>query len=740
MTKMNAINVDVTQKTLATFGSQQNGVAATQPPPAVQPVPALPLHMAPQPSRGGTPQYATPPPPSYPLAHPSKYHPYTNGAVMPPQQTSQYSAQPPQAYAATQSAASVIPDALAAMPEEQRAMIMRFISMTPDQINQLPPAERASIMQLISIRAVNWPRGVADAMPPRPLQNLSSARAYPSDTQGLTPRTPHSRAGRAEEAFTEVELEQFGDDEYRTYSYAHQQSEPLLASSASTSFPPSGIRARGDEGQVKAGKAGPAERMVRWSIKNAWLWLGSLMAVVLFIMVVLSWKRPEALLRAIGEKNATVLGEGDPAPSIPSQEPPLNEEDLISYANYTQFPLRPVEYRAECDKLMGGFMPPHPYWWGTKDVLHHKNTDPGKYHLPEGERTETCSSTITYMLDGHVGLLADLALMAQAAALAREDVRARQPGPEPGCRAPPPEDLVACPRTARHWVINSRTALYHFGHGFFESFEDPYARQLNRLKPIYQQARQSLRQTIRPNAATAALIRSVRTELASLLPEPFQPALASSNDARPSTDPGRYVAVHIRRGDRFGLSWKYHGKHIPTEDYAQAASDTWSRLFLNSSAPTSKLPAPIVYLAFDDPSAQENFRAQLSVDTTFFSLAESKDGDLRALASPNAYVQKEFNALWEEERIKRTKGMIVDFAMVSGLWGWEDDVVPGAVVCGMASSVCRLSAVGYGWDRAFGHGFVDHVEGDIDEEHNRWVEIDEKGVVEPVWQPFEVFN
>lgn len=54
---------------------------------------------------------------------------------------------------------------------------------------------------------------------------------------------------------------------------------------------------------------------------------------------------------------------------------------------------------------------------GPLDVLHHDEAP--DYQLPEGE-TAVCSATITYMLDGSVGLLADLALMAQVAALARE--------------------------------------------------------------------------------------------------------------------------------------------------------------------------------------------------------------------------------------------------------------------------------------------------------------------------------
>lgn len=43
-----------------------------------------------------------------------------------------------------------------------------------------------------------------------------------------------------------------------------------------------------------------------------------------------------------------------------------------------------------------------------------------KHGLSEGDRAAVCSKTITYLLDGEVGLLADLALIAQVAALARE--------------------------------------------------------------------------------------------------------------------------------------------------------------------------------------------------------------------------------------------------------------------------------------------------------------------------------
>ncbi|EEB92437.1 hypothetical protein MPER_09052 [Moniliophthora perniciosa FA553] len=160
---------------------------------------------------------------------------------------------------------------------------------------------------------------------------------------------------------------------------------------------------------------------------------------------------------------------------------------------------------SECAEVMGGFHHHGGYWepdpMGTMDVVHADEED---------ETSEICPSTITYMLSGRVGLVADLALMAQAAALARErnrtflvdatywdrgnwidhfeDVRTTQPGPQPGCKAPPPEELVGCPRSARHWVIHSGTAKYHFGHDFSEQYEDPYAHNLNRAKPMFDQA------------------------------------------------------------------------------------------------------------------------------------------------------------------------------------------------------------------------------------------------------------
>src|SRR5712671_831553 len=249
-------------------------------------------------------------------------------------------------------------------------------------------------------------------MPPR-LKNIpaASARVQPAE---LTPRTPHSRAGRAEEGFTGSELEQYGNSDYREHAL-HQQSEPLLASSTSASFPPSGYRSRGDDDLNTRGTRRDPLSVIRWLIANWGLIVGSALALALFLAIILSYKRPDVLLSAVGVSETS---SPSPVPTTPEQDEAVlsRPENIISYENYTRFPLDPLEYKAECHKLMGEVMGPMEYWSGEEDVVHHDQVD-GKYPAPE---IRFCNKTITYMLDGHVGLFADLALMAQVAGLARE--------------------------------------------------------------------------------------------------------------------------------------------------------------------------------------------------------------------------------------------------------------------------------------------------------------------------------
>jgi hypothetical protein len=242
---------------------------------------------------------------------------------------------------------------------------------------------------------------------------------YDPDQQ-LTPRTPHSgsRTSRAEQGFAKLQI-------VEEANYAEGdggdtlQSAPLLASSSSARF--SRRNTQQPPTRTKFRILDRSAVILSTTISRLPLVAGILTAGILLLLTVLSFTRREALHKYVGAKapniTSTSGGKAGPTTSPPS---PLQQEHgvhLLSYENYTTFPLYPLQYLAECKKLNSGYMRQEDYWsisfMGVIDTAHH---DPSA----TGGKARVCSSSITYMLDGTVGLTADLALMAQAAALARE--------------------------------------------------------------------------------------------------------------------------------------------------------------------------------------------------------------------------------------------------------------------------------------------------------------------------------
>lgn len=198
-----------------------------------------------------------------------------------------------------------------------------------------------------------------------------------TERYSLAPRTPHSRSGRFEDIdITDPDVADLDDN-------SGSQEEPLL-----------GTRLQ-DLDETKDRSTN------NW---GAWAPLAAL-AILLLLLLGTSVLRPGPDILHQGL-------EGDQTATVDSEQPPSLPADfsVISYENYTAFPLTPSQYRDECQKMTPVFMSVHRGYWAPakSDVLHHPVID------------RTCKSTITYMLGGGVGLLADLALMAQAAGLARE--------------------------------------------------------------------------------------------------------------------------------------------------------------------------------------------------------------------------------------------------------------------------------------------------------------------------------
>ena len=255
---------------------------------------------------------------------------------------------------------------------------------------------------------------------PRPRQLTNVAPGHYDPDQQLTPRTPHSgsRTSQAEQGFAKLQIvEQANDTEGDggdTLQFA-----PLLASSSSARF--SRRNTQQPPTRKKFRIIDRSAVILSTAISRLPLVAGILTAGILLLLTVLSFTRREALHKYVGAKAPNITSTpGSKAGPTTSPPRPLQQEHgvhLLSYENYTRFPLFPLQYLAECKKLNSGYMRHGDYWdigiMGVIDTAHH---DPSA----TGGKRSVCSSSITYMLDGTVGLTADLALMAQAAALARE--------------------------------------------------------------------------------------------------------------------------------------------------------------------------------------------------------------------------------------------------------------------------------------------------------------------------------
>lgn len=238
---------------------------------------------------------------------------------------------------------------------------------------------------------------------PKPLKNLSSALPHSGDNGSLTPRTPHSRTARLEGGFAKLQVSDANGFEDDTFIGQHQ-SEPLLASSSTGRFPGDPTSSK-TTGLVRSTRE-PVSPMTR-----VLLLFGIGVAGVLLLLIVLSFTRRDIIHQFLGLH----IPVPSPSSTKASQHHPQTGAHAISYENYTKFPLLGTEYLKECQKQMSGFMHHGDYWEGHS----HDGVAVDVDHF-DGPNDHICKSTVTYMLDGNVGLAADLALMAQAAALARE--------------------------------------------------------------------------------------------------------------------------------------------------------------------------------------------------------------------------------------------------------------------------------------------------------------------------------
>ena len=228
---------------------------------------------------------------------------------------------------------------------------------------------------------------------------MSSARPPTTDYQNLVPRTPRSTRNTSFAA-KQSHLPTVQDADEVDYL----QTAPLLQSARSPTFPPdahAGFPSGNEYPKARRrSRFGALETARQWAVnafERAPLAIGTVVALLLFGLWVLSIKQPEVLQQVIGTSNSTNLA------SIHG----------IDYSNYTTFPLSSLQYEVQCWKVQSK-MHGHGKFWdampGMDLDVPHTNAEGGN----------VCSSTITYLLDGSTGLVFHLAIIAQLAAMARE--------------------------------------------------------------------------------------------------------------------------------------------------------------------------------------------------------------------------------------------------------------------------------------------------------------------------------
>ena len=206
-----------------------------------------------------------------------------------------------------------------------------------------------------------------------PLRAVSSARP---DPDGLVPRTPHSRSGR----FDETDPGAPRGTREDTDSDGLSDSDPLLKNDDSTEEPQ-------DSPPQSATSVKSLNNATRFSI------IGLTAVLLLVFLLGVLYRNSEQE----GEVHDDEVDDGH------------SNVTLISYENYTEFPLTPKQYRAECRKMRRGEMKHMAYWTDLMVDVPHPSSPLG---------SDVCKSTVTYMLRSEVGLMGDLALLAQVAALA----------------------------------------------------------------------------------------------------------------------------------------------------------------------------------------------------------------------------------------------------------------------------------------------------------------------------------
>ncbi|KAF3924346.1 hypothetical protein AA313_de0200227 [Arthrobotrys entomopaga] len=363
-------------------------------------------------------------------------------------------------------------------------------------------------------------------------------------------------------------------------------------------------------------------------------------------------------------------------------------------------------------------------------------------HVEEGKgRVEgECNRTLTYVVDdlgGKVGGVGEVVMgMWMAYGVAKREGREffvvqregrwsygdihryfNIPAPADNCTPPPMSRRIPCPQTTAHKLITPATFRHAFGHSFENDLEDSRAVGVNRQKPIFQLLRAGYDAIPLSNSINDAVAKRIQ-------------------DIGVSKKRG-VVAVQIRRGDKKAREWNYHNGYIPVERYLKVSgNETTTTDTASGDAGTSEdnkwvkpysLPdypkvecADFKPLRIISSDASDIFENEGIKDCTEFdgSCVRAQDRKVN-VGAPGGFWAEDLKRM--DREMEEAEGVAVGYLIDFGvLVGSIEGAMDGWVVCGYYGDMCRMLAVGMGWDSAIEKGHWVNIDGDFDWFGMRW--------------------
>lgn len=270
--------------------------------------------------------------------------------------------------------------------------------------------------------------------------------------------------------------------------------------------------------------------------------------------------------------------------------------------------------------------------------------------------------------------------------------------PTPRCSRPPSSQILPCPHNAKHLMVSSSTSNWMFGALFNEEFIQPRKHGIEKSRHIFDLLRRGYHDLFHLTGELALY--------------------ADSRIARFKDESEIVVGVHIRRGNLHPYEAQFRQDYIPPERYGVAAHNLMGSMLehalndTNNVVTATKITDGRLLLATDDPEmfdsaellqsasplaiqkAQERFQLATKLTPDLTASGEPfRDPDsvfIKYVDEPHGFEGGFYPCSEAAQQMRElvARAYFLDLAVLGSSDG---------IVCGIASSTCRILGVMLGW-------------------------------------------